>query len=139
MSMPEASVHEDDDAMPWQHEVWPSRKIAAVKPEAESKRMDEAADGEFRARVARSNPGHHPAAAFGIDDISHRPMIADSVDQVMAPLCVSRAVVAFVGNARVRVIEMIATRRSASSGEREIRRPRSRNSGGHDEMNWNNA
>jgi hypothetical protein len=75
-------MHEDDDTMPRQHEVRAPRKVAAVKTEAKSESMHHATDGEFRARMARSNPGHHPAASFGFDDVSHRPMIADSVDHV---------------------------------------------------------
>jgi hypothetical protein len=42
-----------------------------VKPEAEALRMEAAPDQHFRLCVLAPDAGHHPAAHFGGNDVSH--------------------------------------------------------------------
>ncbi len=61
--MPEAAVHEYDLVQAWEHQVWASRKILAVKPVSESPRVKHFPNEHFGSRVALTD-SPHPIAAL---------------------------------------------------------------------------
>ena len=56
--MPEASVHEDDQTVAFQHEIRAAGQGANVKTEAVSLPVDQGSDHAFRARIARADRSH---------------------------------------------------------------------------------
>lgn len=71
MLVPEASVHQDDLPPRRKDNVWLSRKVAAMQPEAVSKPVNQPPQDNFRAGVLAANPTHIRAAAFWTD-LVHR-------------------------------------------------------------------
>lgn len=71
MPMPEAAVHQNDNAVTWKHDVGPSRKVLSVEGVAQSGSMQKAPDGELGNGVLATDPGHHLAARRAIYDVSH--------------------------------------------------------------------
>lgn len=62
MSMPETTVHKNNDAVPFQDYVRSTRKTPVVKPESVAQLMQDRSDGNLRLCVARFDPGHVPTA-----------------------------------------------------------------------------
>ena len=62
MPMPEATVDEDDGAVPSQHEVRRARQASIVKAEPVAGPVEKAANHELRTGVPAANPPHEPAA-----------------------------------------------------------------------------
>lgn len=69
MSMPETAVDENHGAAAWKHNVWLSRKIANMQPEAVAASVNCASQEEFRLRVTASDPLHIKAARRRIMDV----------------------------------------------------------------------
>ena len=69
MSMPEAPVHEDREAMASKYDVGTPGKVAAMKSKAESEAMQHAPDDQLGLCVARANSRHHATATLGINDV----------------------------------------------------------------------
>lgn len=51
MTVPEATVREDNSVESWEHNVRFARKSAIVKPEAESSRVQALAKNQLRLRI----------------------------------------------------------------------------------------
>jgi hypothetical protein len=64
VAMPETAMNQDDQSSTGENDVGSAGKIAPMKPEANSKPVQDSADGDFRSRILRPNPGHH-SASFG--------------------------------------------------------------------------
>jgi len=71
MAMPEAPMNEHDLSPRREHDVGAARQIATMEPEAISKPMQGAAQGEFRLRVLLADPRHYVRAAFRSYVVSH--------------------------------------------------------------------
>ena len=71
MSMPEASVNEDGDAVSGKHEVRATRQRAVMEAEAQSGRVQVAPDAHFRTSVLAPDACHHPGPCFAVDDVGH--------------------------------------------------------------------
>ena len=63
VSMPKASMHEDDLSMFHQHDVWLSWQIVAVEPITVSPAMNQRSHNSLRLRIARTNARHVVRAA----------------------------------------------------------------------------
>lgn len=63
--VPGAAVYKYDRVEATQNKIRLARKILDVKPESKPRRMQTAADLEFRLRVFAPDTGHHPAAGLG--------------------------------------------------------------------------
>ncbi|CAM2160962.1 conserved hypothetical protein [Paraburkholderia tropica] len=71
MAVPETAVHEHGGAIARQDDVGAARQFAHVEAKAEAAAMQQAANQDFRLRVAPANAGHHPASGGGIHDVDH--------------------------------------------------------------------
>jgi hypothetical protein len=74
MPVPEAAVDEDDRAVFRQDEVRFAGQGAvfrALDREAVAEAVEHRAQGEFRFRVASTDPGHHLGSLLGTEDIGH--------------------------------------------------------------------
>ena len=64
MSVPEATVNEDDGVILREDQVRCSREVASVKAEAITESVDETSDGEFRMSI-RGLDARHDCASLG--------------------------------------------------------------------------
>ncbi len=74
VSVPEASVDEDDGAVLGEDDVgfaWEGAVLGSVDGEAESEAVEDGADGELGLGVARADARHHLRAFFGGEDVGH--------------------------------------------------------------------
>lgn len=71
MSMPEASVNEDDDRFRREHKVGTPRQTAASQDIAKPSRMEAASHHQFGLRVPATDALHHAATGRRIDDVGH--------------------------------------------------------------------
>jgi hypothetical protein len=69
VSVPEASVNEDNQPATWQDDVWTPGQALDVQPESKPSRMHGPPEHEFRASIPPSDRGHHPAACLRVDSI----------------------------------------------------------------------
>jgi hypothetical protein len=58
MPVPEAPVHEHDGAMRREYKIWSTGQITAMQTEAETVRVQTAAQRQFRFRVAATDAAH---------------------------------------------------------------------------------
>jgi hypothetical protein len=71
MTMPETSMDENDLAAAYKHQIWGSRKIAAVKPVPISHSMHQAANPHLGTCVFVSYAAHPLASLGWCQSISH--------------------------------------------------------------------
>ena len=71
MSMPEASVNEDDDRFRREHKVGTPGQIAASQDIAKPPRMEASSHQQFGLRVPATDALHHAATGRRIDDVGH--------------------------------------------------------------------
>ncbi len=64
-------MHEDDCVMLGKHEVWPSRNLGGMQPEAKAARVQGAPYNKLRLRVLSTYSRHHPRTGLAINDIGH--------------------------------------------------------------------
>lgn len=69
--MPKAAVDEDGCAARREHQVGPPGDLLGVEAVTKAEPVKGLPDREFRLRITRSDPGHHPAAGFGVNDVGH--------------------------------------------------------------------
>ena len=69
MSMPEASVNEDNRAVFPEHHVRSASQPGRMKTVTEPPRMKTFSQNQLRSGVPAPNPGHHPAARLLVDDV----------------------------------------------------------------------
>ena len=69
--MPEAPVHEDDGAVPREHEVGATGQVPSMEPKAESEPMCNSPNGDFRTGITAPDPRHHLAPPLRIHDVGH--------------------------------------------------------------------
>lgn len=82
VTMPEATMDENDCIVPREHKVWFSGKVP-MQTEAQACLMQKTANSKLWSRVLAANAGHHPASGCLVDDIGHALMI----EQAVASLC----------------------------------------------------
>jgi hypothetical protein len=75
VAMPETTVHEDDRMARRENEVRFAREIAAVKPIAKAKRVNETANEHFRLSVFSANARHALAAGTFGKRIGHATVL----------------------------------------------------------------
>lgn len=75
VSMPEAAVHENASFPLWQDNVWSSRQVLPVKPEAVPASMEEFANSNLRLRISPGYPAHHPRSCGCIDNVHPIPLL----------------------------------------------------------------
>jgi hypothetical protein len=71
MTMPEAAVNKHNGAPAGKNQIRPSRKLSIMQPIPEAARMQRSTYQHLRPGVLPPYAGHHPAADFGRDDVSH--------------------------------------------------------------------
>src|SRR5438874_8310445 len=69
--MPEAAMHECDSPVPREHKIRASGQFAAVKPEAQSHRVQSAPHEHFGSRVATPDPAHVEPALSRCENVRH--------------------------------------------------------------------
>ena len=69
MTMPEATVHEDDLPPAREDEIRSARQLPPVEPISVAKPVDQAANGHLGARSLVPDPGHDFGAALGADRV----------------------------------------------------------------------
>lgn len=72
MAVPEAPMDKNGRPEFRENHVWRSRQMPSVQAETESLSMQHASEKQLGFRVFCTNPRHHPAAGFYIDNIRHR-------------------------------------------------------------------
>jgi hypothetical protein len=72
MAMPKAAVNKEGDPSRRKHKVRRSRQITAMYPEPIAKRMCDASNRQFGARVDRPHPAHIPASRRRINSVDHQ-------------------------------------------------------------------
>jgi hypothetical protein len=71
VTVPEATVNEDDLSKPRKDQVRLARQLGTMKAEAIPEGMGRLSHPEFRRRVFASHPRHQIGAAFGREAIGH--------------------------------------------------------------------
>jgi hypothetical protein len=71
MVVPETPVHEHDGTEPGKHQVGTSRKVAAVKSEAQAARMQATAQQHFRLGITAADAAHIEPPLFGSENVGH--------------------------------------------------------------------
>lgn len=69
--VPEATMHENRQSMPRQHEVRSAGEVALMKSEAKPERVDQTPDNEFGSGVVLADPTHLSAALKGREMVRH--------------------------------------------------------------------
>lgn len=64
VSMPEASIDEDDRVSLWERDVGMPQQFGRMQTEANPQSVEEMAHDHLRLRVFRPNPAHHLATLF---------------------------------------------------------------------------
>ncbi len=70
--MPETSMHKDHCLVFRENQIWFSRQLFSMKPEAKPSAMQVFSYQKFWLGVLALNTGHHPAASRFIDYINHQ-------------------------------------------------------------------
>jgi hypothetical protein len=71
VSVPEAALNEDHDAMLRKDKVWSTVNLAGMKPEAETARVQCPPESQFGLGVISPDPRHHPGRGLLVDNIGH--------------------------------------------------------------------
>ena len=71
MAVPKTTMHEDDGAVFWQHDIWLPWQFPDVKAEPEAFAVQQAPHEDFRFCVPSPDAGHHPASGCGIHHVCH--------------------------------------------------------------------
>ena len=69
--MPEASVDEHRNPMPWKHEVRTTWEICAVQTETKAQFVGDTANLQFGYRIPMSDFGHHLTSTAAVYDVGH--------------------------------------------------------------------
>jgi hypothetical protein len=77
MTMPKASMYEDDDTMLGKYEVWCSRKVPSMKAVAEAKSMGGAPDSHLSQSIFGAHPRHQPRASLSGEAIQDESLGCD--------------------------------------------------------------
>jgi len=86
VTMPKATMDEDDGMIFREHDIRFSGEFPDVQPEPEAMTMQQASHQEFRFRVPPLNAGHHPASGCSIHYVCHW-IQANSTDGWTIPGC----------------------------------------------------
>lgn len=70
MSMPEATVNEDDLSSRWEHDVWRTGKISTMQAVTIAQTVEQPAHEELASRVLRTNPTHQVTSLLRSEEIS---------------------------------------------------------------------
>lgn len=76
MPMPETAMNENDGAIPWEYQVWRSRKILPMQAKTKAEPVGDATNDQFRLGIPPPDARHDLAPLFGIHDVSHRLHVA---------------------------------------------------------------
>lgn len=71
MAVPIATVHEDDSAPLWQHDIRTPWQVFAMKAESVAKPVKQTAHDDLRLGILPPNAGHHVAAFCRGNDVRH--------------------------------------------------------------------
>ncbi len=71
MTMPKATIHQNDCTVLWQNNIGCSWQIPTMHPEPKPTSMKLLSDKSLRTSVFPSNARHHSGAFFLVNDISH--------------------------------------------------------------------
>ena len=71
VAMPEATVDEDHQPPPREHEIGATGQVLPVQPETEAELVRNSANDEFGLGVPTLDPGHHLASPPAVDDVGH--------------------------------------------------------------------
>ncbi|MBB4155618.1 hypothetical protein GGQ80_003543 [Sphingomonas jinjuensis] len=69
MTVPEAAVHLNNNAMFGKHEIGAPWEVASMQPKAISELMSQLANGQLRGGMLAPHTRHHPASGLSIDNI----------------------------------------------------------------------
>ena len=86
MLVPEATVDEYDFSTTWKRQIRTARQVPSVKTKTVPKRMEQAADREFRLGVGPTNPRHH-RGPLPARNYVHRVTPPRGRSFAIAPLC----------------------------------------------------
>lgn len=71
MSVPEATVDQDDRSITGKNDVWSAGEVFSMQAKAEPHSMESRPYGQFGLRIFSLDPGHHSGPGLGIDNIAH--------------------------------------------------------------------
>lgn len=71
VSMPKASMHKHHGTMTWKDDVRLTRKAGIINAVTEPLGKQGLSEADLDTGVFRPDAGHHPAAGFPVDDVSH--------------------------------------------------------------------
>lgn len=79
MSVPKTPVDKNDGMVSGQHNIRLPRQVFRMKPKTKAGSMEQTSDEDFRLGVCPADAGHHPAAGFGRNSVSHVRLRRDGV------------------------------------------------------------